>query len=125
MPNSDPRRALGRTAEEQAAVYLEKQGYTILVRNWRTRHGEVDIVARDGIWLVFVEVRARRGDVFGGPEESVTPRKQTRLAALADAYLAECGWDGPWRIDVLAFRYRTDGSLVALNHLRDAVGGPC
>ena len=53
----------------------------------------------------------------------MTVKKQARLAALAEAYLQQCGWDGLWRIDVLALRYRPDGSLASLNHLIDAVGG--
>jgi putative endonuclease len=115
---------LGRAAEDWAAGYLEQQGYTILARNWRARPGgELDIVARDGPWLVFVEVRARRGEALGGPEESITPRKQARLAHLAEAYLAECGWEGPWRIDVLAVRCRADGGILGYNHLVDAISG--
>jgi len=106
-----------------------EQGYAIIVRNWRTRSGELDIVARDGDWLVFVEVRTRRtrggalAPELGTPEESVTPRKQLRLAAMVDAYLFEMPWDGPWRIDVIALELRPDGSVARLNHLRDAVGG--
>jgi putative endonuclease len=106
-----------------------QQGYHIVTRNWRTRSGELDIVAREGEWLVFVEVRARRTRVsapvplLGSPEESVTPRKQLQLVTMADAYLFEMKWDGPWRIDVIALELRADGSVARLNHLRDAVGG--
>jgi putative endonuclease len=123
------RQALGRAGEDIAAAYLSQQGYSIVTRNWRTRSGELDIVARDGEWLVFVEVRARRAGkgalspVLGTPEESVTPRKQMQLAAMADAYLFELPWGGPWRIDVIALELRADGSVARLNHLRDAVGG--
>lgn len=123
------RQALGRRGEDLAAAYLDEQGYEIIARNWRTRSGELDIVARDGDWLVFVEVRARRGKggaappLLGIPEESVTPRKQLQLAMMADAYLFELPWDGPRRIDVIALELRADGSVARLNHLRDAVGG--
>jgi len=125
----DRRKALGRQGEDLAAAYLTQQGYEIITRNWRTRSGELDIVARDGDWLVFVEVRARRigkgaaAPTLGSPEESVTPRKQLQLVALADAYLFELPWGGPWRIDVIALELRPDGSVARLNHLRDAVGG--
>jgi putative endonuclease len=125
----DRRKALGRQGEDLAAVYLAQQGYHIITRNWRTRSGELDIVAREGEWLVFVEVRTRRtrGGVseplLGSPEESVTPRKQLQLVTMADAYLFEMKWDGFWRIDVVALELRADGSVARMNHLRDAVGG--
>jgi len=125
----DRRKALGRQGEDLAAAYLARQGYDIIMRNWRIRSGELDIVAQDGDWLVFVEVRTRRigkgaaGPMLGSPEESVTPRKQPQLVALADAYLFESSWGGPWRIDVVALELRADGSVARLNHLRDAVGG--
>ena len=125
----DRRKALGRQGEELAAAYLAQQGYHIVTRNWRTRSGELDIVAREGEWLVFVEVRARRTGggasvpVLGPPEESVTPRKQLQLVTMADAYLFEMKWDGLWRIDVIALEIRADGSVARMNHLRDAVGG--
>jgi putative endonuclease len=125
----DRRQALGRQGEDLAVLYLTQQGYDIITRNWRTRSGELDIVARDGDWLVFVEVRTRRirggaaGPALGTPEESVAPRKQLQLVALADAYLFALPWDGPWRIDVIALELRADRSVARLNHLRDAVGG--
>jgi putative endonuclease len=123
------RQSLGRQGEDLAAAHLESLGYELLARNWRTRAGELDIVARDGDWLVFVEVRTRRAADGGGtpllgrPEESVTPRKRERLRAMVDAYLFESPWPGPWRIDVIALELRRDGAIARLNHLMDAVGG--
>ena len=124
----DRRKALGQQGEDLAAAYLAQQGYDLVTRNWRTRSGELDIVARDADWLVFVEVRTRRigkgaaTPALGSPEESVTPRKQLQLAEMADAYLYEIPWGGRWRIDVIALELRADGSVARLNHLRDAVG---
>ncbi len=129
LPTANTRRALGQQGEELGAAYLLKLGYDIVARNWRTRSGELDIVARDRDWLIFVEVRARRigrgasAPTLGRPEESVTPRKQLQLVAMADAYLFELPWSGPWRIDVIALEIRPDGSVARLNHLRDAVRG--
>ncbi len=123
MNRDGGRRAFGREAEERAVRDLVEHGCTIIARNWRSPGGELDIVAREGSWLVFVEVRGRRGQALGPAEESVTPAKQARLARLATAYVAECGWDGPWRVDVLALHYDRGGQLLELNHYRDAVHG--
>jgi putative endonuclease len=129
MAATDGRKRLGRQGEDLAAAYLDGQGYTLISRNWRTRAGELDIVARDGEWLVFVEVRTRRAarrdavPHFGTPAESVTPRKQMQLAALAEAYLFELPYPGPWRIDVVALELGRDGDIVRLEHYRDAIGG--
>jgi putative endonuclease len=123
------RRSLGRRGEELAVTYLKGLGYELVARNWRTRAGELDIIARDCDWLVFVEVRTRsaaKGSMppfLGGPEESVTPRKQMRLVAMAETYLFERPWPGSWRIDVIALELWPDGTIARLNHLRDAVGG--
>ena len=84
---SDGRKTTGSRGELLAAGYLRRQGYTILRTNWRCRRGEIDIIARDGATLVFVEVRTRRSTNLGSPEESVTPAKQRRLAELAQTYL--------------------------------------
>ena len=83
------RRDLGLLGEDLAAQLLQQRGYVILERNYRCPYGEVDIVARDHDRLAFVEVRARRGTSFGTPQESVTPRKQARLAAVARSFLQE------------------------------------
>jgi putative endonuclease len=130
MPRrTDGRLSLGKHGEELASAYLLKCGYRLVARNWRTRAGEIDIVAQEGPWLVFVEVRSRRAEStdasphFGPPEDSITPRKRAKLADLAEAYLFDVHWEDLWRIDVIAIEIRADGSPARLNHLRDAVGG--
>ncbi len=116
------KRRLGQRGEEIAANYLRQQGYAILARNWRCPLGEIDIVAREGETLVFVEVRARQGDRFGTPEESVTPDKQARLAELAQTYLQETDLeDTAWRIDVVAIELGRQGEVKRLNLIRCAV----
>jgi putative endonuclease len=123
------RRRLGQCGEDLAAAYLQRLGYELIARNWRTRAGEVDIIASDGDCLVFVEVRTRRAATggappfLGRPEESITPRKQLRLNAMVEAYLFEAPWPGSWRIDVVALELDSDGAIVRMNHLLDAVGG--
>ena len=88
------RQALGRWGEDIAAKYLVEQGLVILDRNWRTRAGEIDIIARDVNALVFCEVKTRRGTAFGSGVEAVTALKSRRLRRLAAAWLAEHGCHG-------------------------------
>lgn len=84
----DHRQSLGRRGEDLACAELEKRGYVIVDRRFRTRCGELDIVARDGGVLVFVEVRARSSGNFGTPFESVTWKKRQRLSRMAVSYLS-------------------------------------
>ena len=83
----DHRQSLGRRGEDLACSELEKRGYVIVDRRFRTRCGELDIVARDGGVLVFIEVKARSGINFGTPFESVTWKKRQRLSQMAASYL--------------------------------------
>lgn len=83
----DHRQSLGKHGEDLACAELEKRGYVIIDRRFRTRCGELDIVARDGGVLVFVEVKARSGSSFGSPFESVTWQKRQRLSQMAASYL--------------------------------------
>jgi putative endonuclease len=99
---SQARRNLGRWGEELAARHLEAQGGRIVATNWRCTAGEVDIVVLDGDCMAFVEVRTRRGRAYGSPEESITPQKLARMAAVAESYVYEEGWKGNWRLDVVA-----------------------
>jgi putative endonuclease len=84
-----------------AAAYLQRQGLAIVAGNFRTRAGEIDLVARDGRVLVFVEVRLRRSANFGGAVESITATKRARLVAAANAYLARLGREPPCRFDAI------------------------
>lgn len=98
----DPRRAFGAAGEERAAAWYQARGYSILHRNWRCRDGELDLVARRGRELVFVEVKTRRTDRFGTPAEAVTPDKQRRIRRVARRYLADTGERGALRFDVVS-----------------------
>ena len=94
----------GDESEETACRFLKERGYRILARNWRTRTGEVDIIARDGKILVFVEVKARSGDGFGGPEAAVDRVKQRRIISAALSFIEFTGCELPTRFDVVAIR---------------------
>ncbi len=94
-------RLRGEAAEELAARFLAAQGLAILARNYRTRLGEVDIVAREGAVLVFLEVRLRSWSAWGGAAASVDARKQRRIVAAARHYLSRLRAEPPCRFDVL------------------------
>ncbi|MGQ9628735.1 MAG: YraN family protein [bacterium] len=103
-PRKNSRGRIGRRGEEMAEKFLRERGCEILSRNYRASHREIDLVARDGNTLVFVEVKTRRrGDVI--PQESVGPRKREMLISAAYQYLADHGLDvdsTPCRFDVIA-----------------------
>lgn len=116
------RRALGQLGEDIAVRHLQRMGYIVLQRNYRCTEGEVDIVARDHERLAFVEVRARRGTAFGTAKESVTARKQARLATVALCYLQEHGYsDADWGIDVVAVQLTPRGTLQHIELIRNAI----
>ncbi|MBU1049129.1 YraN family protein [Candidatus Bipolaricaulota bacterium] len=94
----------GDESEERACRFLKERGYRVVARNWRTRKGEVDIIARDGGVLVFVEVKARTSDGFGGAEAAVDHPKQVRLISAARAFLEKTQCELPTRFDVVAIR---------------------
>jgi putative endonuclease len=116
IPPPEARRAQGDAAEERACRHLDRSGFTIVERNFRTRGGEIDIVARKGDVLVFVEVRSREVPDFGTPEESVTPAKRCRIVATAREYLSKVP-PSSWRearFDVIAIE--GSGDAVELRH---------
>lgn len=101
---------LGKTGEDLACEELRRRGYAILDRRYRTRSGELDIVARDGRTLVFVEVKTRASSWFGSPFEAVTAAKRRRVLAMAADYLARRGpRRANCRFDVAAVTFDEDG----------------
>jgi putative endonuclease len=113
-------RALGRTGEDLACAYLETKKFSIVARGFRMFRGEIDIVARQGETLVFVEVKTRADDSFGRPEESVTPAKQRQIRRVAQGYLLAhpCG-DAGCRFDVISILFRGPDDY-RLEHFVDA-----
>lgn len=119
---SDRRRALGKLGEDLAAQRLIARGYVIRDRNWRCAEGELDIVAEKDSVLVLVEVRTRRGDRFGTPEESITPAKRAKLLVVAQAYLDEHDeTDRDWRIDVVAIEMGARGEVARFEQIENAI----
>ena len=116
------RRETGALGEKLAADLLRGRGYEIVEANFRCRRGEIDLIARQGECLVFVEVRTKRGSGFGSPEESVTRAKRERLIALADTYVQSLDrLPSSWRIDVVAVELAENGGVRRLNHIENAV----
>lgn len=95
------KKEIGDKGEFLASEFLINKGYRILDKNFRTRLGEIDIIAKDKDELVFVEVKARRTSYFGSPEEFVTPQKQQRIKRAALEYLSQ-NPHSSWRIDVIS-----------------------
>lgn len=93
----------GAEAETRAATWLEKQGLTIVQRNWRCRFGEIDLIATHGTTLVFVEVRSRARSDFGDAAASITPAKRERLLTAARQYLSRLPSEPPCRFDAVVF----------------------
>jgi putative endonuclease len=109
------RLAFGEYGEDLACAELEQRGYRVIARRYRTRSGELDIVAQDGEYLVFVEVKARRSGSFGDPEEAVTLQKQQRLVWMATDYLARNSLrDVACRFDVVGINADTTPPTVTV-----------
>ena len=116
MAAPDDRVSLGKAGEDYACRELERLGYAILARRFRTRFGEIDIVCRDRGTLVFVEVKARRSTRFGAPAEAVTWHKRRRLVRMAAEYVLQHGiGDATCRFDVVSVLF--DGTLRPRLHI--------
>ena len=123
MKTTRARKNLGDSGERLAAMFLEERGYKIIARNFRTRAGEIDLIAEDADGLAFVEVKTRRGDTSGAPEESLTPRKRQHLMTTAQEFLNthEEYANHAWRIDLVAIELDRTGRVVRKDLIKGAV----
>ena len=116
------RQGLGRTGERLAAEALVGRGCRIRERNFRCAYGEVDLVAEDEHDIIFVEVKTRRGNAYGLPEEAVTLRKQRKLVQVASYYLdLQACSERSWRIDVVAVQLSKSGKPEEIRIYQHAV----
>ena len=117
------RRDTGILGEKLARDFLKKRGYRIWETNYRSPHGEIDIVAKHGDYLVFIEVRTKRSLEFGSPEESITPTKLERLRATAAHYQqTHDNLPSLWRIDMVAIELNQKGKTSRIDLIENAVG---
>jgi len=109
----------GSDAERIALSYLQRQNLVLIAQNYRCRFGEIDLIMRDGATLVFVEVRMRGSEVFGGAATSITPAKQAKLLRTARHYLSQLNIEPPCRFDALLLS-GADGQKI--EWIKDAFG---
>ncbi len=100
-----------------AADYLKNAGYEILERNFRSGRIEIDIIAKAGDKLIFIEVKTRTGEIFGHPEEAVDEKKQDSIETCAEEYLLDTGWQGKIRFDIIAVNLNHKNPIF---HIQDA-----
>ena len=118
---SQARMTLGKSGEDLACRELERRGYAIVARRYRVRGGELDVIARDGPTLVFIEVKTRAGRVFGDAAEAVTALKQMRMTRLAEEYVVRHHLAGcPCRFDVVAIHLGVDAGAPAIEVIQNA-----
>lgn len=119
-PEKITRRFLGKSGEDCAVDYLKSKNYLIVERGFRLFRGEIDIIAYDGTTLVFVEVKARKDDRYGPPEESVTPFKQQQIRKIAQGYVAMKKLEKvACRFDVISIVFASNDNFI-LKHFPDA-----
>ncbi|MFH2103142.1 MAG: YraN family protein [Chloroflexota bacterium] len=118
---STPRQKIGSWGESVAGDYLSRNGYTILERNYRVTHGEIDIIASKDEVLIFLEVKTRTSHAFGYPESSVTSRKQAHLIVAAEEYLMASPqlWEH-WQFDIIAIEGRP-GNNPVITHIENVI----
>lgn len=110
----DLRKQFGNEGELYASEYLSKKGLQVVSKQYKTPFGEIDLVCLDGNEVVFVEVKSRKNQVFGYPEDSVTVGKMQHLLHSADYILEKEHWlNQPWRVDVVSLEYGESDPVVS------------
>ncbi len=107
----------GQRGEQIAFDFLQREGWTILERNWRFSRAEVDLIAKEGDVLVFVEVKTRHSDVHGAPELAVNEKKEALLLDAAQVYMAQIGHEWEIRFDIISVILHPK---VQIQHFKDA-----
>ncbi len=114
------KQVVGKWGENLAAKYLAQNGYQVIARNFRTPHGEIDIVTLRAGQLVFVEVKTRTSRTYGLPEESINPRKQAHMLSAAEHYLERHPEHETWQYDVIAIERQRSGK-ADIQHIENVL----
>ena len=109
----------GKTGENAATKFLKKSGYKILERNFRKTYGEIDIIAKCGENIAFVEVKTRKSDAYGTPAEFVTREKQQKIIKCAYTYIQENDLDAEFTFDIIEV-YMDGRKIKEINHIKNA-----
>lgn len=114
---------IGILGEREAEKYLKKNGFKIICRNWRTRYGEIDIIAKHGEVLIFVEVKTARVGRGVRPEENITYFKSKNLLRSAKSYMLinKIKPNVAWQIDVIAIDINEEGMILNLRHIKNVI----
>jgi putative endonuclease len=119
---STRRQALGREGESLASAFLEKKGYTILEKNWRTPYGEIDLIAQNDDVIAFVEVKTRASGSLGPPEISITPRKGEHMRCAAEHYIQQHPeLTNDWRVDAVTVQIRSGDTPPLIDHFENVI----
>jgi putative endonuclease len=111
----------GKHGEDVAAQFLVEKGYEIIERNYRAGKAEIDLIAKKGIFLVFVEVKSLTNLSFGMPEDAVTKRKAKLVMGAAETYIYKVNWQKEIRFDIIAIVFdKTSGQTLEIEHFEDA-----
>ncbi len=116
MPNNNHIK-IGKEGEKLAADYLIKNGFEVIKRNYRYRRFEIDIIAKKGDTLVFVEVKTRSANYFGEPEEAVADKQAAQIMEAAENFILETDWEGDIRFDIISILKRRENQIT---HFEDA-----
>jgi putative endonuclease len=109
--------SIGTDAENQAEAFLKEKGFETVQKNFRYGKGEIDLIAKKGTWLVFVEVRSRSSAAFGMPEQTISKSKVSLLKKTAEAYIYKINWKGPIRFDIVSILFTKP---IDIQHFEDA-----
>ena len=109
---------LGKWGEDIAAAFIEKKGYEILQRDWKSGHHDLDIIARDEDTLVIVEVKTRRNRLYGDPEEAIDYKKRLSLQSAINHYVKSNRINAPIRFDIISIVGKI-GSTPEIDHIKD------
>lgn len=113
--------AIGQIGESLARKYLENKGYQVIEQNYRTKYAEIDLVVKKQSVLIFVEVRTKKGQLFGSPEETINRQKLKKLELNAAGYVARKKWKGPYRIDAICVVLNSDNKVARIEHYQDII----